>query len=446
LLWSAVFAMPVYAGGADPFADVPAASSSDDSGDVADAPSSIPGRPWYVSPMFTYTHMDKSRGLKDGLGGTVSVGKKVTDGMTLEFTGVYSRAKPDADTNGSQATLAGAGISAMVFPLNSVPDLFTIVSLMRGKTKDHPGPVPDFHETLFDIGLGYLFPISDNFLLRAEAKYRMDQHGHEAAGTTPDENPNFYDGVFDIGFLYRLGTEPGAKAETANVVDTASLDSDNDGVPDATDQCPGTPAGAVVNENGCEQDADGDGVPDRLDKCADSAPGMAVNADGCPLDTDGDGVPDDVDECPNSPAGAKVLQNGCALQGDCRKPHPGEQVDDKGCAVEQKFILKGVKFEFDSDRLTEDAKKILVEVAATLQAYPDIKVELQGHTDNIGTDAYNQGLSERRAIAVKTFLAGASVEADRMTPTGYGEAQPIDTNETEEGRENNRRVEMKVLE
>ncbi len=259
--------------------------------------------------------------------------------------------------------------------------------------------------------------------------------------------------------------------------DGCELDSDGDGVPDSRDQCPNTPKGVPVSANGCPLDSDGDGVPDHLDKCPGTPPGTRVNAegcsladrdndgipdeldkchgtpagvpvgpDGCPLDSDDDGIPDYLDECPRTPPGAKVLPNGCALQGDCRTPRPGEQVDENGCAVEQSFVLKGVKFEFDSDRLTPKAREILNEVAATLQAYPSISVELEGHTDAIGSDSYNLGLSERRAIAVKTYLEGRGVKGRRMTPVGYGESRPIASNDTDEGREENRRVELRVVE
>ena len=140
-----------------------------------------------------------------------------------------------------------------------------------------------------------------------------------------------------------------------------------------------------------------------------------------------------------------MLPNGCALVGDCRKPRPGEQVDANGCAVDKNFILKGVKFEFDSDRLTAEAQQILDGVALTLQAYPKISVEVEGHTDNIGSESYNLGLSERRAIAVKRYLSEHGVAARRMTPVGYGETRPIESNETDAGRENNRRVELHVV-
>jgi len=236
-------------------------------------------------------------------------------------------------------------------------------------------------------------------------------------------------------------TPPGAQIGA----DGCPLDSDGDGVPDYLDKCPGTPKGVTVDANGCPNaDSDGDGIPDYLDKCPNTPRGQKVGPDGCPLDSDGDGIPDDQDECPNTPAGAKVLPNGCALKGDCRRPRPGEQVDEHGCALEHNFILKGVKFEFDSDRLTPEAKIILNQVAETLTAYPEVNVEVQGHTDYIGTDAYNLGLSEKRAIAVKVYLASHSVDAKRLTPVGYGKTRPIDSNETETGRENNRRVELKV--
>jgi OmpA-OmpF porin, OOP family len=258
----------------------------------------------------------------------------------------------------------------------------------------------------------------------------------------PDGCPNDADGD---GVPDSLDKCPGTPAGMKVGPDGCPLDSDNDGVPDHLDKCPGTPAGAIVDANGCEPDSDGDGVPDRLDRCPDTLPGEKVGPTGCPNDSDGDGVPDDLDECPNTPPGAQVLANGCALKGDCRTPRPGEEVDENGCAVDQTFILRGVNFEFDSDRLTPEAKVILRQVAQTLKAYPDVDVEVAGHTDSTGTDAYNLSLSEKRSISVKNFLTGEGVEARRMTPTGYGESQPIDTNDTEDGQARNRRVELRVI-
>jgi opacity protein-like surface antigen len=166
----------------------------------------------------------------------------------------------------------------------------------------------------------------------------------------------------------------------------------------------------------------------------DGVPAEFLGPDGCPLDTDGDGVPDHLDECPKTPAGVRVLANGCALKGDCRTPRPGEEVDANGCAIEGRFVLRGVKFEFDSDRLLPASKRIL----------DDVAVEVEGHTDWIGTDAYNLALSERRANAVRSYLMEQKVDGNRLLPVAYGESRPLADNETEEGREENRRVEFRV--
>jgi len=119
-------------------------------------------------------------------------------------------------------------------------------------------------------------------------------------------------------------------------------------------------------------------------------------------------------------------------------------VDKNGCAIDKRFILRGVKFEFDSDRLTKPSEKILEDVAETLKSYPTVKVDVEGHTDDVGSDAYNQGLSERRANVVKKFLADRGAVGANLKPVGFGESVPIDTNGTEAGRDNNRRVEFKV--
>ncbi|MGQ0529825.1 MAG: OmpA family protein [Panacagrimonas sp.] len=274
----------------------------------------------------------------------------------------------------------------------------------------------------------------------------LDKCPNTPPGSPVDANGCPFDSDGD-GVPDHLDQCPGTPANVKVDSKGCPLDSDGDGVPDYLDQCPGSARGVAVDAQGCPiTDKDGDGIPDHLDKCPDSPPGLAVGPDGCPLDSDGDGIPDHLDECPNTPPGLKVLPNGCALVGDCRKPRPGEAVDANGCALDQRFVLRGVKFEFDSDKLTKAAELILNDVADTMAAYPDVSVEVQGHTDSLGTDAYNLGLSERRSNSVKRYLAGRGIVSNRMTPVGYGESQPIATNETPEGQEENRRVEFRVLE
>ncbi len=105
--------------------------------------------------------------------------------------------------------------------------------------------------------------------------------------------------------------------------------------------------------------------------------------------------------------------------------------------------LRGVNFAFDKSDLTPESIAILDQAVDVLNRYPAMKVEVAGHTDWIGTDAYNQGLSERRAKVVYEYLTGKGIDASRLAgPNGYGEGRPIDTNDTADGRARNRRTEL----
>lgn len=142
------------------------------------------------------------------------------------------------------------------------------------------------------------------------------------------------------------------------------------------------------------------------------------------LDGDGDGVNDCDDRCPNTA--------------------PGTVVGPDGCELEVAIDLRGVEFDFDKSTLRPESRQTLDEATEVLRQYPDIRVEVAGHTDSIGTDAYNQGLSERRAKAVYDYLVGNGIDAGRLTQRGYGESRPIADNATREGRQRNRRTELVV--
>ena len=183
-------------------------------------------------------------------------------------------------------------------------------------------------------------------------------------------------------------------------------------------------------------DSDGDGVPDSRDRCpAQPAP----TADGCPApivpaappkDTDGDGIDDAKDECPGTLEGLQVDANGCV---------------NVTAASPQQVVLKGVTFVTGSAQLTPDAKVVLDEAYAALAGQANLRVELGGHTDSVGSDALNQSLSQRRAESVRKYLVDKGIAADRLSAKGYGESQPIADNKTKEGRQENRRVVFKIL-
>ncbi len=120
-------------------------------------------------------------------------------------------------------------------------------------------------------------------------------------------------------------------------------------------------------------------------------------------------------------------------------------MDEKGCPRQGSIVLRGVEFELNSDALTGGSRTTLDGVAADLKKYPQLRIELQGHTDSSGSDAYNMSLSKRRAEAVRTYLVQQGVPAPQLDARGYGESMPIESNTTAEGRATNRRVAMFVL-
>lgn len=172
------------------------------------------------------------------------------------------------------------------------------------------------------------------------------------------------------------------------------------------------------------RDSDGDGVYDDRDQCPNTPAGVAVDSVGCPLDSDGDGVYDYKDKCPGTPAGARVDADGC------------QYVIKETVSVELEVL-----FDFDKAVVKPAYYEEIKNVGEFMKLFPDTSVTIEGHTDSKGDDAYNQGLSERRAKAVsKVLVEQYNVDAGRVKSVGYGEAQPRDTNETKEGRQQNRRV------
>jgi len=231
------------------------------------------------------------------------------------------------------------------------------------------------------------------------------------------------------------------------------LDSDGDGVCDGLDQCPNTPRGCKVDMNGCKMDSDRDGVCDGLDKCPNTPAGMMVNSRGCP-DTDGDGVYDDEDRCPNTPKGCKVDRDGCPIDSDndgicdgldkCPNTPKGMSVDASGCGVVEEIKVY-VTFPLNLATLDNEDMRKLDEIYDILAAYLEMRIEVSGHADSTGNDAINDPLSQRRADAVKKYLVKKGVDPDRLVTKGYGSRRPIATNQTKEGRRQNRRAQFEII-
>jgi OmpA-OmpF porin, OOP family len=247
-------------------------------------------------------------------------------------------------------------------------------------------------------------------------------------------------------------------------------DRDGDGVPDADDACPDV-AGVHTDDpktNGCPPDRDGDGVPDADDACPDVA---GVHTDdpktnGCPADEDGDGIPDSADACPKVPGvhtddpktdgcppdldrgkeGVPNTEDACPDQ-----PGPANADPKKnGCPlafVEGKVIkiTDQVKFRKNSAELDPSGEGVLIAVQKILDAHSEIAhLVIEGHTDNTGTPEYNQKLSENRAKSVMTWLVQHGIDGSRLSSHGYGLTRPLASNDTPDGRLENRRVEFHI--
>ena len=235
-----------------------------------------------------------------------------------------------------------------------------------------------------------------------------------------------------------------------------SSDYDGDGVDDALDKCPDTPAGVIVDEFGCPVDSDKDGVPDYIDKCPDTPIGIAVDQNGCPLDSDGDGVEDAIDKCPDTPTGVKVDKFGCPMDSDkdgvpdyldeCPETPQGTVVDQKGCPINEtspnKFTLPADEiFSPNSAMIKVDGKKYLDEVISHLQKFPDQKWRIEGHMDSNGNKRLLRSLSLERAKAVlEYFTYFGGLKRENFQVFGMGDNFPVSDNNTEEGRAKNRRI------
>ncbi|MCB1875183.1 MAG: OmpA family protein [Chromatiales bacterium] len=366
---------------------------------------------WYLAPSLKFIFDDADRGNDHGFGVGLALGKELNEWFNTELELTFDRL--DAKEN-PEVKQAGAALNGLFF-FSRDPSFSPFVLAGVGRQSNDNG-ASDSTSTIYNLGVGFIQElVKDSAYLRADVRARFDDDNDTVAG-----EDDFTDYMVSLGVQVPLGKPP---APPAPVV-AAPADSDGDGVTDDLDACPGTPPGQPVDARGCELDSDGDGVIDRLDRCPGTPAGAPVDANGCELDSDGDGVVDRLDDCPNTPAGTRV--------------------DIHGCPIPEKIVLRGVHFEYNSAKLTAASEAILDDMAATLRKHPDLSVRVEGHTDSVGSDKFNLGLSERRAATVMKYLVAQGANADKLTAIGYGESQPVSSNDTDAGRAENRRVELQI--
>lgn len=298
------------------------------------------------------------------------------------------------------------------------------------------------------FGAGVKVPVDDVMSVRLDLRDTMSQKN------VPDDGVQTHHPEVLLGLTFTLGRKKEAPPALP------PPDADGDGVEDLADQCPGQPGPAPT---GCPPppDADGDGVADDVDRCPQQA-GPAPEGCPPPADTDADGVIDPEDKCPNEPGdmpdgcpnldpdgdGIPLDQDKCPDQPETKNGFE----DADGCPDElpeevKKFtgVIKGIEFDFGKATIRPVSRPVLDGAAKILVEYPDLKVLITGHTDNVGDRETNVQLSQERADAVRTYLAGKGVAEERITTKGAGPDQPLVENDTEGNRQKNRRIEFAVV-
>lgn len=305
------------------------------------------------------------------------------------------------------------------------------------------------------FGVGAKFAITQQLSARLDFRDNLMQEDRTRPGVEDGNLVQNFELL--LGLSLTLGRTPAEQAGAA------PRDSDGDGFMDASDACPGV---AGVAPNGCPvADADKDGILDPSDACPKDAEDGAQPApsDGCPNpDADGDGVLLPADKCP---AEKGVAPDGCPIRDqdadglvDAADRCPAEAEtkngfqDADGCPDElpkevAKFagVIKGIQFDFGKATIRKDSNQVLDAAVKVLAQYPELHIEVSGHSDNIGEVQKNTELSRERAEAVKQYLVGKGIEANRIVTRGAGPSEPVADNATDKGRQANRRIEFKLL-
>ncbi len=335
-------------------------------------------------------------------------------------------------------------------------------------------------DAVFYAGVGLKFRMSQSWGLRLDARFMM-----VPSSVNPDQDPDDSRVALDfeaLGSLYvSIG---GSKTVMVEKEPPADDDPDKDGIVGALDQCPTDPEDkdAFQDEDGCpEPDNDADGILDPNDKCptqAEDKDGFQ-DEDGCPdADNDGDGIADGSDRCPLEPEDKDNFQDddGCpdpdndgdgvldATDKCVDKPETrnGYQ-DEDGCPDEipekvKKFtgVIAGINFRTNSAELLKTSNRILDSAVAVLKEFPDLKLEIQGHTDDVvikkgGKYADNLELSQARAESVREYFIKKGIDQGRLSAKGLGETVPVEASAGLKGRKltiarsKNRRVEFQLV-
>ena len=474
---------PAAAQAADPA--VPAAATKPAAKPPAPAPRMHDSPAWSVSVLGGYAQYANrlrypSDSLADAPVAGLRIGRSFGEYWWLEGAGSAGKThelRPNG-SNGADVTVLNASINAMaqITPTNRFGSLY--LSGGFGYNRYKADAFDNLHYGVLEAAGGWRKSWSDRVGLRLEARNLLNLPNKNYANANKADQQYFAGLTFNWGGRLADTDMDGVPDKRDKCPDTphgatvnadgCPTDSDGDGVWDGLDQCPGTPKGATVDAKGCPKDSDGDGVLDGIDACPDTPKGATVDAKGCPNDSDGDGVLDGIDQCPNTPKGATVDAKGCPTDSDgdgvpdgidqCPNTPAGLKVDSNGCPIEVTeketelldtgmIRLQNVNFETGKATLLPESFDALDEVGRILIKWPQLKIEIGGHTDSRGSATLNQVLSEHRAESVKAYLVNKfpGLDAGQLTTHGYGFSKPLVRNTSALNMAKNRRVEFKVL-
>jgi OmpA-OmpF porin, OOP family len=369
----------------------------------------------YLNPFIAYQVFDDQRDLKeDGITG-FGVEYRFSPHWALE--GVYASDSIGQKYVPGHSDYEDIRLDALYYFAGQEKAWNPYVALGAGNTDFGDAGIgyntlgSDHDETRVNVGGGVRYNVTDSVSLRGDLR---QFHG-------PEES------TFDTQVSLGISLAFNRTVSDSSPQPSQPADSDKDGVRDSRDQCPDTPFGTKVNSRGCVPDSDNDGVADNRDQCPATPAGASVNNRGCERDDDNDGVVNSKDQCPGTDAGATVDATGCIGQTETVRT-----------------IELNVTFPTNSSVIGDRFDSEIAEVATYMRNNPDTSVEIAGHSDSRGDDDYNRFLSQRRADAVAARLTGPlGISADRVSAVGYGEAEPVASNDTAAGRAENRRVEAR---
>ena len=336
---------------------------------------------------------------------------------------------------------------------------YSFMNLIKSKTIDPYLGVGGGYTWVDNIGAGTLngslgvkYWVSDKVAIEAQSTYKhsfedyLSKHFQHSVGVVLKFGgvDTDGDGIYDH--------EDACPEEAGLAAFNGCPDSDNDGIEDSKDDCPNE--AGLAEFNGCP-DSDGDGVVDGSDKCPTVAGLKSLQ--GCP-DADGDGIADGDDKCPNE--SGPSANNGCpwpdtdgdgVLDKDDKCVDVAGTVANNGCPeiteTEKEQLneyAKTILFDTGKSSIKEESEKVLADIIAILNKYPDAKFTVEGHTDSVGSEKTNMSLSDARALSVKDYLVANGVDKFRLSSKGFGESKPIADNKTRDGRKQNRRVEINL--